>query len=92
MKAFIKKIREDNKIDLVLERPGYRSIEPNAQKVLEVLKDAEGYLPLHDKSEPQLIKQLLQMSKKSFKKAIGTLYKDRQIEIKNQDGIYLKQD
>lgn len=90
MKAFVKKIREDNKIDLVLEQPGYRSIEPNAQKVLEVLEDANGYLPLHDKSEPDLIKQLLQMSKKSFKKAIGTLYKDRQIEIKNGDGIYKK--
>ena len=46
-----------------------------------------GFLALHDKSDPELIKEELQMSKKTFKKGIGTLYKARKIEIKN-DGIY----
>lgn len=89
MKAYITKIRENNKIDLDLQRPGYKSIEPNAQHVYEILQQANGFLPLHDKSDPELIKKLLKMSKKSFKRAIGSLYKERQISIK-ENGIYLK--
>ncbi len=88
MKAFVKSVRDDNKIDVVLQSPGYRSIEPNANFILEELKAAGGFMPLHDKSEPQDIKNELGMSKKSFKKAIGTLYKDKQILIK-ADGIEL---
>lgn len=88
LKGFIKKTREDGKIDVTLQRPGYRSIEPNAQEVLNELALKDGYLNLTDKSSPKEIKDVLQMSKKSFKKAIGTLYKQRQIDIK-EDGIYL---
>ncbi|RDK87048.1 CvfB family protein [Marinirhabdus gelatinilytica] len=88
LKAYIKKIRSDNKIDLVLQPPGYRSIEPNANYVLDELKAAGGFLPLHDKSDPDTIKNELGLSKKSFKKAIGSLYKDKQIIIK-EDGIEL---
>ncbi|TRZ42600.1 CvfB family protein [Robertkochia solimangrovi] len=77
----IKKIREDNKIDVSLQELGYRNLEPAAKHILDVLNDAEGYLPLHDKSEPDEIRDLLGMSKKSFKKAIGVLYKQREIEI-----------
>ncbi|MCM4157158.1 S1-like domain-containing RNA-binding protein [Gramella sp. AN32] len=89
IKGFIKKIREDNKIDLSLQRPGYRSIEPNAQKILDHLESAGGFLDLTDKSHPDEIKNRLQMSKKSFKRAVGSLYKQRSIEIK-EDGIILK--
>ena len=88
MKAYIKKIREDNKIDIVLQTPGYRSIEPNANFILEELTAAGGFLPLHDKSDPDAIKNELGMSKKSFKKAIGTLYRDKQIVLK-EGGIEL---
>jgi predicted RNA-binding protein (virulence factor B family) len=88
IKAFIKKIRDDNKIDVVLQAPGYRSIEPNANYILDELKAAGGFLPLHDKTDPDTIKNELGMSKKSFKKAIGTLYKDKQILIKDS-GIEL---
>jgi hypothetical protein len=88
MKAFIKSVREDNKIDVVLQSPGYSSIEPNANFILDELKAAGGFMPLHDKSDPNAIKNELGMSKKSFKKAIGTLYKDKQIIIK-EDGIEL---
>jgi hypothetical protein len=88
MKAYIKKIREDNKIDVVLQTPGYRSIEPNANYVLEELTAAGGFLPLHDKSDPEAIKNELGMSKKSFKKAIGALYRDKQIMLKDS-GIEL---
>jgi hypothetical protein len=91
LQAYIKNIRPDNKIDVVLQTPGYRSIEPNAQFILDELKTAGGFLPLHDKSTPEEIKSELGLSKKSFKKAIGTLYKNKQIKI-NEDGIQLISD
>ena len=89
LKGFIKKIREDNKIDVALQRPGYRSIEPNAQKILDKLKVEGGFLNVTDKSDPEKIKNELQMSKKSFKKAAGSLYKQRLIDIR-PDGLHLK--
>lgn len=88
IKAYVKKIRPDNKIDLVLQPEGYKSIEPNANYVLDELKAAGGFLPYHDKTDPETIKNMLGLSKKSFKKAIGSLYKDKQINIK-EDGIEL---
>ena len=89
LKGYIKKIRPDNKITVVLDKMGYRSIEPNADKIVERLNQNEGYLSLTDKSNPEEIKDLLQMSKKSFKRAVGTLYKKKIIDLK-EDGIYLK--
>lgn len=86
--GFVKKTRPDGKIDITLQRPGYRSIEPNAQQILNELALNDGFLPLHDKSAPEEIQKLLQMSKKSFKKAIGTLYKQRLVELKD-GGIYV---
>lgn len=88
MKGVVKKIRPDNKLDITLEPIGYRKIEPNAELLLQILEDHDGYLNLTDKSDPELIKETLQMSKKTFKKAAGALYKQRLIEIR-QDGIYL---
>lgn len=82
--AYVKEIRPDNKVDLTLEPIGVESIEPNAQKILDVLKSSEGTLALHDKSSPEEIHSLLGMSKKNFKKAIGSLYKQRQIKILDQ--------
>ena len=76
-------------IDITLDKIGYRNIEPNAQAILEFLENNEdGCLKLTDKSSPEAIKSVVQMSKKSFKKAVGTLYKQRQIRIE-LDGIYL---
>lgn len=88
LKGWVKKTRPDGKIDITLQRPGYRSIEPNAQDILNEIELKGGHLKLTDKSSPQEIQKTLQMSKKSFKKAVGTLYKQRLIEIKD-DGIYL---
>lgn len=88
IKGYVKKVRDDNKINIVLQPPGYRSIEPNANFILDELKAAGGFLALHDKSDPEAIKNELGMSKKSFKKAIGTLFKEKQIIIKD-DGIEL---
>ncbi len=90
LKGYIKKIRKDHKIDLTLSRFGYKSIEPNAQKVYDTLKENNGYLPYHDKSDPKAIYSTFKMSKKAFKKAIGSLYKDKQIDILKDEGIKIK--
>jgi len=88
LRGFIKHIRPDNKIDVSLQAFGYEKVEPNAQYILDELKASRGFLRLHDNSHPEDIKSVLKMSKKTFKKAIGALYKDKLIEIK-EDGIYL---
>ncbi|QDO94726.1 GntR family transcriptional regulator [Formosa sediminum] len=88
LKGIVKKVRPDNKLDIMLGKIGYRSIEPNADLIMKELEDNSGYLNLTDKSAPEAIKEALHMSKKNFKKAVGTLYKKRLIEIKD-DGIYL---
>ncbi len=86
--GFIKNIRPDKKIDVVLHKPGYAAIEPNAQRVLLNIREKNGYLELSDNSDPDEIKKQLQMSKKAFKKAIGILYKKQLIRIAD-DGLYL---
>ncbi len=88
LKGTVKKIRPGNKLDISLGKIGYRNIEPSAENILHELEDNGGFLKLTDKSHPDDIKHMLQMSKKNFKKAIGTLYKQRLIDIKD-DGIYL---
>nr|WP_299067633.1 S1-like domain-containing RNA-binding protein [uncultured Allomuricauda sp.] len=88
MKGYIKNIRQDNKIDVSLQQIGAKMLEPTAEMIFEKLKAEGGFLALHDKSSPEEIKELLHLSKKAFKKAIGTLYKERKITIAN-DGIYL---
>lgn len=86
--GYVKKIRPGNKIDVSLEKSGYEKVEPNAQKILEMLETGRGILRLNDDSSPEDIKSVLQMSKKTFKKAIGALYRERKIEI-FEDGIRL---
>lgn len=88
MRGYIKNIRPDNKIDVALQVQGFESIEPNAEIILNELRANRGFLRLNDNSHPEDIKTVLKMSKKSFKKAIGALYKEKLIEIKD-DGIYL---
>lgn len=89
IKGYVKKIREGNKIDVTLQKMGYRNIEPSAKELLKLISIHNGKLSITDKSSPQEIKSIAQMSKKSFKKAVGNLYKRRLISLKN-DGIYLK--
>lgn len=87
-KGYIKIIRPDGKIDVTFNRIGVEAIEENAQVILDELKASRGFLRLNDNSSPDDIKTILKMSKKTFKKAIGSLYKEKKIEIK-PDGIYL---
>lgn len=89
--GYIKNIREDGKIDVSLRPQGFRNvIDTDVDKVLNKLKDSrEGFLLLTDKSSPDSIRFHMKMSKKAFKKAVGNLYKQKLIEIK-EDRIELK--
>lgn len=84
----VKKIRNDNKIDISLQPLGSRVLEPAANKIYSVIKENGGFLALHDKSDPEEIRDMLQMSKKTFKKGLGTLYKERKIKLED-DGVSL---
>ncbi|MBK9794399.1 MAG: DNA-binding protein [Sphingobacteriales bacterium] len=87
--GYIKNIREDGKIDVSLQPQGFQNvIDQNMSIILTQLKARQGYLKLTDKSEPELIKEKLNMSKKAFKSAVGQLYKLKKITIE-EDGIYL---
>jgi len=86
--GYIKDIRDDGKIDVSLQLQGFRNIDPSAEIVLEKLKASKGFLKLNDSSDPEDIMHKLQMSKKTFKKAIGVLFKQRLISIE-EDGIHL---
>lgn len=86
--GYIKNIRPDGKIDVSLQATGLKRVEPNARKIYEYLKENDGFIPLTDKSPPEKIYAVFSMSKKTFKQAIGGLYKRRAIRLE-KDGIYL---
>ncbi|MDN3670915.1 S1-like domain-containing RNA-binding protein [Echinicola jeungdonensis] len=86
-RAYIKKKREDGKLDVQLNPIGRQKYEEGAEKILETLK-VQKFLPLHDKSSPEEIKKTLGMSKKHFKQSIGQLYKSKRILL-HKDGIEL---
>lgn len=89
LKGYVKKIRDDGKIDVTLRIGGAIEAANDRQVILDTLKAHNGYLALNDKSAPESIATLLRMSKKSFKKGIGGLYKDSLIEM-TPDGIRLR--
>ena len=87
--GYVKTIRlEDHKLDITLKKEGMAEVKDARSLITEALHDANGFLPLNDKSAPEAIYEELEMSKKVFKKAIGNLYKDKMITIK-RDGIHL---
>jgi len=88
MKAYIKAIRPDHKIDVSLRQTGLTNLESGAELILNELKSNGGFLPLHDKSTPEEIQVELQMSKKNFKRSVGILYKQQLIRIE-EHGIRL---
>ena len=87
-KAYVRRIREDGRVDITLKKMGYEHISVEADKIEAILRRNGGSLPLNDKSNPDDIYEALDMSKKSFKKAIGALYRARVITIES-DGIKL---
>jgi len=87
-KGYIQKVRPDEKIDLLLEKPGYEKVDAISMKILDALKENRGFMAVSDKSSPDMIQAMFGISKKNFKKAIGALYKQRLIDFKS-DGIQL---
>ena len=86
-KGFIKKIYPtENKIDVAAGTPGYQRVEGESEKILRLLKENNGYLPYNDKSAPEDIYSFFEMSKKSFKMAVGNLYREKKITLE-QTGI-----
>lgn len=88
LKGYIKHIRPDLQIDVSLQKLGYAQVDDSSKQILDALERNDGVLPITDKSEPEVIKNHLGMSKKTFKKAVGALYKKRLI-ILEEDRIRL---
>ena len=82
VRGFVKKIREDGKIDVALQKQGIAAAKDVTQVLLDKLKEHKGYLPLSDVTPPEVIHEMLGISKKNFKKAVGLLYKEGKIELK----------
>ena len=90
LKGFIKKIRVDKKIDLCLHKPGYEKVDDVAKKIIDSLKEQGGFIPVTDKSRQDIIYGLFGVSKKTYKKAIGALYRKRLITLED-NGIKLSE-
>ena len=88
--GFIKKIYSDNKIDVAAGKPGYQRVEDEAGKILRLLQENNGYLPYHDKSDPEEIYLFFGMSKKTFKMTVGNLFREKKISLQ-KTGISLNE-
>ena len=89
MKGYIANVREDGKIDVTLQPMGQKVVADFTETLLQYLQEHGGYCDLGDKSDAEEIKRRFEVSKKTYKKAIGDLYKRRLISIE-PDGIYLQ--
>ena len=87
--ARVTDVKEDGKLDLGIRQKAHLQMSEDADKVLALLREKKGFLPLHDKSSPEQIRETVGMSKNEFKRAIGRLYKEHLIMLES-DGIRLK--
>ncbi len=85
LKGYVQMVREDEKIDVALQPSGFGKVEGLAGVILEKLKDYGGVLDVSDKSEPEEIYRVFGCSKKTYKKALGTLYKQGMIDIDDRE-------
>jgi predicted RNA-binding protein (virulence factor B family) len=83
VEGYVRSIRQDGKLDIALGQAGHRRIGAMSDKVIEVLTARGGHLPYHDNSLPEEIREVFGMSKKAFKQAIGTLFRERRIMIES---------
>jgi hypothetical protein len=86
VQGYVRSIRPDGKLDLALGQAGHRRIGPMSEQVMKILTEKGGFLPYHDNSLPEEIRDVFGMSKKAFKQAIGALFKEQRIYIE-PDGI-----
>lgn len=89
LKAYIKAIRKDEKIDVSLQKQGYDRVGVVCGRILEKLKDNGGVLDISDKTSPEVIYNLFECSKKDYKKALGALFREKKIELAG-DEVRLK--
>ncbi len=87
VKGYVKTIREDNLIDLSLQKPGFKNVLSSTDIILEYLTENKGFLALTDKSSPDEIADKFSMSKATFKKSLGVLYRQRKVLLQ-EDGVY----
>ena len=88
LSAFVKQVRPDGKIDLELQKAGVRKVDDFSEVLLQYIKDNDGFTPLNDKTDAEVIYQTFGVSKKTFKKAVGDLYKKRLVVLE-EGGIRL---
>ncbi|WP_300361489.1 S1-like domain-containing RNA-binding protein [Hydrogenimonas sp.] len=88
-RGYVKQIRDDGKIDLLLRPIGKKSDDLAAQKVLDYLESHKGMMPLNYKSDPERIKELLGLSRKNFKRALTKLIESGKVEVK-ENGTFLR--
>lgn len=88
--ARVTNVREDGKLNLSVREKTFIQMDADSAFIYEKLTDANGFLPYHDKSDPEEIKKVFGLSKNAFKRAIGRLFKEHKITIE-KDGIYLIQ-
>lgn len=81
VEARITDVREDGKVNLSLNKKAYMQMDEDGEKILNVIEEFDGVLPFNDKASPEVIEREFGMSKASFKRAVGRLYKERKIEI-----------
>jgi predicted RNA-binding protein (virulence factor B family) len=88
VKGFIKKIRDDGKLDLCMQKPGYEKVDELSDRIFAYLEKNDGFLNVTDKTPADVITQMFNVSKKTFKKAVGSLYRKKLIKLE-PDGIAL---
>ena len=81
IEARVTKVKPDGKLDLTMRQKAYLQMNPDAEKVLEIIDEYAGVLPFNDKASPEVIKREIGLSKNAFKRAVGHLYKEHKIEI-----------
>ncbi|MFR9604820.1 MAG: S1-like domain-containing RNA-binding protein, partial [Rikenellaceae bacterium] len=86
--AYVRKITEDNRIDLTLQQQGYTEVKNSAETLMELIVANGGFLPINDNSAPERVSAVTQMSKKLFKRSLGVLLKRGDVES-TEDGIKL---
>lgn len=89
LKAYVKQVREDGKIDLILQKPGQAKVEDFSATLLQYIRDNDGRILLNDKSPAEEIYDTFGVSKKTFKKAVGDLYK-KHLVVLEADAISLR--
>lgn len=89
--AYVQHVREDNRLDLILQQSGMEGVDDFSEKLLARIKEEGGFLPFSDKTSPQVLNEFFGVSKKTFKRALGTLYKQQLITL-TEEGVRLTEE